>query len=77
MKYLLTFEQLGNYDPTPFDKPMITDYSQGTPNGMAGSFNGDSDWKKIESPLNNGEVKRVLGDIKKDFKNKKRKKRRL
>ena len=64
MKYLLTFEQ-------------ITDYTQGTPNGMAGTFNPDSDWKKIESPLNNGEVRRILDDVKKDFKKKKRKKRSL
>ena len=73
MKYLKHFTELlkegiGEYDPMPDTSPKLTDYTQNSPDGMAGSWNSDSDWKKIESPLDN-EFKRISKDISDSDKN--------
>ncbi len=65
MKYFKTYENFGNYQPTPFDSPKLTDYSQQTPNGLAGDYNPNEDTYKMDLPLEN-EFKRFSRDMSPD-----------
>lgn len=53
MKYFKKYENFGDYQPMPFDSPKITDYSQQTPNGLAGSYDPNNDTYLKDVPLNN------------------------
>ncbi len=57
MKYFKTIDEInenfGAYQPTPFDSPKLTSYTQQTPNGMAGSYDSSQDTYKLDTPLEN------------------------
>jgi len=62
MKWFKKFEDFNMYEPTPMDSPKLTSYAQSTPNGMAGSYDNNINWKKLDAPLDN-EFKRLSNDL--------------
>jgi hypothetical protein len=77
MKYFKKFDEInenfGEYQPTPFDSPKLTSYTQQTPNGMAGSYDASQDTYKLDTPLEN-EFKKFSQNYSEEQGNKSRKK---